>query len=344
MTSVEASKTLARGGQVDRGRSGQVEVERVEQVDGRARGVDRHLGRDLQQRLGVVEDDLHARRRPAGRRAPGRRRSGPRGRRRRCPPPRRPARARRGGGRARPPTFVADLGRVGVEDRDDAEAVVGEDVRGGDRLAEVAGAEQRDVVLPGGAQDLADLRDQRVDVVAHAALAELAEAREVAADLGGVDVRVVGELLGGDRLLAHLAGLGQDLQVAREPRGHAEREALAGPSVRRPVVRRRRLAEAHRPRDCTEAQPREQLGLVHEEVEQLLAVERDHRDPLEVAACRARRRPRCRPPRARTAARRGPARAIARASSHRWQPGGRRGHDARAHSGARRWRRRRGPR
>ena len=70
----------------------------------------------------------------------------------------------------------ADLRRVGVEDRDDPEAVVGEDVGAGDRRAEVAGAEQRDVVLARGAQDLADLRDQRVDVVADAALAELAEA------------------------------------------------------------------------------------------------------------------------------------------------------------------------
>jgi hypothetical protein len=42
----------------------------------------------------------------------------------------------------------------------------------------MAGAEQRDVVLAGGPQDLADLRDERVDVVADAALAELPEARE----------------------------------------------------------------------------------------------------------------------------------------------------------------------
>ena len=111
---------------------------------------------------------------------------------------------------------------VGIEDGDDAEAVVGEDVRGGDRLAEVAGAEQGDVVLPGGAQDLADLRDQRVDVVAHATLAELPEAAEVAADLGGVDVGVVGELLGGDRVLAHLARLREHLEVARQPRGDAQ--------------------------------------------------------------------------------------------------------------------------
>ena len=128
------------------------------------------------------------------------------------------------------PTCSPILASVGVEDRHDAEAVVGEDVRGGDRLAEVAGAEQRDVVLAGGAQDLADLRDQRVDVVAHAALAELAEAGQVAADLRGVDVRVLGQLLGGDRLLAHLARLGEHLQVAREARGHAERQPIgAGP-------------------------------------------------------------------------------------------------------------------
>ena len=69
--------------------------------------------------------------------------------------------------------------------------------------------------------------DERVDAVADAALAELAEARQVAADLGRVDVGVLGQLLRGDRLLAHLAGLDQHLQVARQPRGDAEREALA---------------------------------------------------------------------------------------------------------------------
>jgi hypothetical protein len=79
---------------------------------------------------------------------------------------------------------------------------------------------------PLGAQDLADLRDERVDVVAHPALAELPEAGQVAADLRRVDVRVLRQLLRGDRLLAHLAGLGQDLQVAREPGGDAEREPV----------------------------------------------------------------------------------------------------------------------
>src|SRR6476620_8165387 len=49
-----------------------------------------------------------------------------------------------------------------------------------------AGADEHDVVLSRRPQDLADLGDQVVDVVAHAALAELAEAGQVAPDLGGV--------------------------------------------------------------------------------------------------------------------------------------------------------------
>jgi hypothetical protein len=49
--------------------------------------------------------------------------------------------------------------------------VVGEDRRVGDRLAEVAGPEQGDVVLARGLQDLADLGQQRLDVVADPALA-----------------------------------------------------------------------------------------------------------------------------------------------------------------------------
>ena len=141
--------------------------------------------------------------------------------------------------------LLPDLRRVLVEQRDDAEAVVGEDVRAGDRLAQVARAEQRDVVLAGGAQDLADLRDERVDVVADAALAELAEAGQVAADLRRVDVRVVGELLRGDRLAAHLLRLGQDLEVARQARGDAQRQPLAS-AVLHPGPARDGLAESSR--------------------------------------------------------------------------------------------------
>src|ERR671921_252481 len=60
--SVEASKTsLTRRMSSMKGPSGEVEVQRVEQVDGGARGVHRDLGRHLEQRLRVVEDDLDAR-------------------------------------------------------------------------------------------------------------------------------------------------------------------------------------------------------------------------------------------------------------------------------------------
>ena len=76
------------------------------------------------------------------------------------------------------------------------------------------------------AQDLADLAEQRVDVVADAALAELAEAGEVAPDLRRVDVRVVRDLLRGDPLLAHLLRLRQHLQVPAQARRDADRQPL----------------------------------------------------------------------------------------------------------------------
>ena len=181
--------------------------------------------------------------------------------------------------------LLADLLRVGVEDRHDAEAVVGEDVRaGGDGPAEVAGAEQRDVVLAGGAQDLADLRDERVDVVADAALAELAEAREVAADLRGVDVRVLRELLRGDRLLAHLLGLGQHLQVAGQAGGNAQ--GRAAPAVAA-LTRRacRWIATSWSSRADTYSSARTSASSSTNSSHELVAVERDDGDALEVAAC-----------------------------------------------------------
>ena len=158
--------------------------------------------------------------------------------------------------------------------------MVGEDVGAGDRLAEVAGAEEGDVVLAGGAQDLADLGDQRVDVVADPALAELAEAGEVAADLGRVDVGVLGELLRGDRLPAHLARLGQHLQVAREARRDAEREALAvdrsGPRRASTSSITSTMPPQYRAWPAGRSASRTQLG-------DDLAVDLDHRDPLQMA-------------------------------------------------------------
>src|SRR5919201_1062767 len=99
---------------------------------------------------------------------------------------------------------ATDLLGIGVEDGRDVDPVLGEDRRARDRLPEASRADERDVVLALRPQDLANLAEQAVDVVAHAALAELAERREVAADLGRVDVRVVGQLLGADPVFAHL--------------------------------------------------------------------------------------------------------------------------------------------
>src|SRR5579884_2512181 len=86
--------------------------------------------------------------------------------------------------------------------------------------------DERAVVLPLRAQDAPDLDEQRLDRVADAALAELAEVREVAADLRRVDVRVVGDLLRGDAVLAHLLGLRQHLQVPGQAGGHADPDAV----------------------------------------------------------------------------------------------------------------------
>jgi hypothetical protein len=85
-------------------------------------------------------------------------------------------------------------------------------------------------------EDLADLREQRVDVVADAALAELAESRQVAPDLRRVDVRVVGDLLRGDPLLSHLLCLRQHLEVPAQARRDSDRQPIRHHcSSRRPL-------------------------------------------------------------------------------------------------------------
>src|SRR5581483_4978313 len=121
---------------------------------------------------------------------------------------------------------VADHAGARVEHGCDVDPMLREDQRARDRLAEPPRADERNVVLALRAQDLPDLRQQRVDRVADSALAELAEVREVAADLRRVDVRVIGDLLRGDPLLPHLAGLRQYLEVAGEPGRDADREPV----------------------------------------------------------------------------------------------------------------------
>src|SRR4051794_18244359 len=160
-----ASKPWDEPSTVIGGPLGQIEVERVEKVHRWTRRVDRDVGRHLEQRVGVVEDDAHAR----FDEVVGGRLGGRRGDRKHADHdvlllddlPHHGV-----GPHHQLADPAPDLLLVDVEDRDDPESVVGEDVRAGDRLAEVARAEQRDVVLARGPQDLADLREERVDVVA----------------------------------------------------------------------------------------------------------------------------------------------------------------------------------
>src|SRR3954454_23214100 len=57
--SVESSKRARAAATSITGGLRQVEIQRIEEVDGGARGVDRHLRLHLEQRLRVGEDDLH---------------------------------------------------------------------------------------------------------------------------------------------------------------------------------------------------------------------------------------------------------------------------------------------
>ncbi len=174
-------------------------------------------------------------------------------------------------------------------------------------------------------QDLPDLRHERVDVVAHPALAELAEARQVAADLGGVDVRVVRQLLGRDRLAPHLLRLGQDLQVSRQSGRDPEREPLGAarlgvwPNRLKPDAARCRVVVPHEPSTLSYPLSRAQPPRRGTRT----APRRPGRVPESALRTRdgAPDRATRRPPGARTDA---PARTrstTARASSHRWQPG-----------------------
>src|SRR5258705_421664 len=66
----------------------------------------------------------------------------------------------------------------------------------GERLTEVAGADDHDRPVVGQAELAPNLVDQVLDLVPDATGAVRAEVAEVLADLGGVDASEVGELLG----------------------------------------------------------------------------------------------------------------------------------------------------
>ena len=96
-----------------------------------------------------------------------------------------------------PADDLAVAARVGVEQRDDAEAAAAEAGVVGQRVAEVADADDDDGPVLGHADLAGDLVAQVVDVVADAAGAVGAEVGEVLAQLGAVDAGRGGELLAG---------------------------------------------------------------------------------------------------------------------------------------------------
>ena len=89
----------------------------------------------------------------------------------------------------------ADLGRVVVDDAGDREAALAEPAVAGERLAEVAGADDHDGPVVGEAELAAHLVDEVLDLVADAAGAVRAEVAEVLAHLRRVDAGEIGELL-----------------------------------------------------------------------------------------------------------------------------------------------------
>ena len=93
------------------------------------------------------------------------------------------------------PKLTPTLRCGGVEHADQVETLLGEAPIAGQRRAQRAGADDDHVPRALQAQTALDLVDQPVDLVAHAARAELAEVREVLADLRGVKVDQLGELL-----------------------------------------------------------------------------------------------------------------------------------------------------
>ena len=115
--------------------------------------------------------------------------------------------------------LLADLRAQVVEQRGDLEAFLPEAGIVGEREAEIAGADDRDAQLAIEAENLAQVALQIADVVADAAHAELAEVREVLADLRGVQVELLGERLRGDRLDAGALELVEAAQVDRQAVG-----------------------------------------------------------------------------------------------------------------------------
>ena len=129
---------------------------------------------------------------------------------------------------------------------DDLEAFLAEARIVGERQPEIAGAHDRDAQLAVEAEDLPQMPLQIADVVADAADAELAEIREVLADLRGVQMELLGERLRRDRPHAGAVERVQAAQIDRQTVGRELRDGFRrlGPAsrARSACARRRRCS------------------------------------------------------------------------------------------------------
>jgi len=136
--------------------------------------------------------------------------------------------------------FVADFLVCRVEQGGNLEAFLTEAGVVGQRKAEVAGAHDGYPQMTVQPQNLTQMAAQILDVVTDAANAELAEIREVFADLRGVQVELLGERLGGNGLDTGGIKLVQAAQIDGQAIGGQFRHLIGGltPLVR-PIHKRK---------------------------------------------------------------------------------------------------------
>ena len=121
---------------------------------------------------------------------------------------------------------MADLLVGGVKQCRDLESFLPEAGVIGQGQAEVAGAHDGHAQVAVETQDLPQVPPQFLYVVADAAHAEFAEVGEVFADLGGVEVKLLRERLGGDCLDAGRIEFVEAAQVDRQPIGRQFRDLI----------------------------------------------------------------------------------------------------------------------
>jgi hypothetical protein len=126
------------------------------------------------------------------------------------------------------PGAPADLLGVAVEERRKTKALRGETAGVRERLPEVSGPDDRESPRLIEAENRQEVALERGDVVADAADAELAEGRQVLADLRRAQVEAPSEALGGDMRGAFCLQVREAAQIEGQPRRRQLRDGAAG--------------------------------------------------------------------------------------------------------------------